>query len=110
MNPYNGGLLTRVSLTGNILETSRGKVSNLLPVNDTLDNNPPLYGFTLLNKNQIPNCYTNNNNQAEVIIINNNRIEVRTKKFNGSKARINCISKDVNNRLLWHGSLYWVNN
>jgi hypothetical protein len=93
-----------------VLDTLPLEVSNLLPVNDTLDNNPPLYGFTLLNKNQTPNCYTNNNNQAEVIIINNNRIEVRTKKFNGSKARINCISKDVNNRLLWHGSLYWVNN
>ena len=55
-------------------------------------------------------CSTNNNNQAEVIIVNNSRIEVRTTKFNGAKARINCISKDANNRLLWHGSLYWVTN
>ena len=45
-----------------------------------------------------------------ITIINNNRVEVTTKKFNGLKARINCISKDANNRLLWHGSLYWVNN
>jgi hypothetical protein len=93
-----------------VLDTLPLEVSNLLPVNDTLDNNPPLYGFTLLNKNQTPNCYTNNNNQAEVIIVNNSRVEVRTTKFNGEKARINCIAKDANNRLLWHGSLYWVTN
>jgi hypothetical protein len=93
-----------------VLDTLPLEVSNILPAKNTLDNNPPSYGFTLLNKNQIPNCYTNNNNEAEIIIINNYRIEVRTKKFNGLKARINCISKDENNRLLWHGSLYWVNN
>ena len=92
-----------------VLDTLPLEVSNILPIQNTLNNNPPLYGFTLLNKTQIPNCYTNNNNKAEVIIINNSRIEVRTKKFNGPKARINCISKDANNRLLWHGSLYWVN-
>ena len=93
-----------------VLDTLPLEVSNILPEKNTLANNPPLYGFTLLNKNQTPNCYTNNNNEAKVIIVNNNRIEVRTKRFNGSKARINCISKDSNNRLLWHGSLYWVNN
>jgi hypothetical protein len=93
-----------------ILDTLPLKVTNILPKNNILYNNPPLYGFTLLNKKHIPNCYTNNNNKAEVIIVNENRIEVRTKKFNGSKARINCISKDSNNRLLWHGALYWIDN
>ena len=116
MNIYK---LPRFNISGKFSDTKRLKtvldtlpleVSNILPVSDTLDNNPPLYGFTLLNNNQIPNCYTNNNNQAEVIIVNNSRIEVRTTKFNGAKARINCISKDANNRLLWHGSLYWVTN
>ena len=29
----------------------------------------------------------NNNNEAEVITVNENRIEVRTKKFNGSKSK-----------------------
>ena len=111
--------LPRFNISGKFSDTERLKIvldtlpleiSNILPVSNILVNNPPLYGFNLFKKNQIPNCYTNNNNQAEVFILNNDRIEVRTKKFNGSKARINCISKDANNRLLWHGSLYWVNN
>jgi len=92
-----------------ILDTLPLEITNILPENNTLNNNPPLYGFTLLNKNHIPNCYTNNN-KAEVFILNENRVEVRTKAFNGQKARINCISKDSNNRLLWHGALYWVDN
>jgi len=116
MNIYN---LPRFNISGKFANVERLKMvlntlpleaSNILPKNNTLHNNPPVYGFTLLNKNQIPNCYTNNNNKAEVTIINNNRVEVRTKKFYGQKARINCIAKDANNRLLWHGSLYWVTN
>lgn len=92
-----------------VLETLPLEVSKILPDTNTLISNPPLYGFTLLHKDQNPKCYTNNNNEAEVITVNENRIEVRTKKFNGSKARINCISKNSNDRLLWHGSLFWVN-
>ena len=102
--------VTNIKRLKTVLETLPLEVSNILPENNTLHNNPPLYGFTLLNKNQIPKCYTNNNKEAEVIVVNEYRIEVRTNKFNGSKARINCISKNANNRLLWHGSLYWVNN
>ena len=104
------GKFSNIERLKTVLDALPLEVINILPDNNTLGNNPPLYGFTLLNKKQIPNCYTNNNNQAEVIIVNNNRIEVRTKKFNGKKARINCITKNANNRLLWHGSLYWVNN
>ena len=104
------GKFSNIERLKTVLDALPLEVINILPDNNTLGNNPPLYGFTLLNKKQIPNCYTNNNNQAEVIIVNNNRIEVRTKKFNGKKARINCIAKNANNRLLWHGSLYWVNN
>ena len=92
-----------------VLDTLPLELSKILPENNTLNNNPPLYSFTLINKGQIPKCYTNNKNEAKITTINN-RIEVRTKKFNGSKARINCVSKDSNNRLLWHGSLYWVSN
>ena len=102
--------VTNIKRLKTVLETLPLEISNILPENNALHNNPPLYGFTLLNKNQIPKCYTNNNKEAEVIVVNEYRIEVRTNKFNGSKARINCISKNANNRLLWHGSLYWVNN
>ena len=104
------GKFANIERLKTILDTLPLEITNISPKNNTLNNNPPLYRFTLLNKNHIPNCYTNNNNEAEVIIVNENRIEVRTKKFNGSKARINCISKDSNNRLLWHGALYWVDN
>jgi len=104
------GKFSNIERLKNILDTLPLEITNILPKNNTLDNNPPLYGFTLLNKKHLPSCYANNNNKAEVIIVTENRIEVRTKKFNGSKARINCISKDSNNRLLWHGSLYWVDN
>jgi len=104
------GKFSNIKRLKTVLETLPLEISNILPENNALHNNPPLYGFTLLNKNQIPKCYTNNNKEAEVIVVNEYRIEVRTNKFNGSKARINCISKNANNRLLWHGSLYWVNN
>jgi hypothetical protein len=104
------GKFANIERLKTILDTLPLEITNISPKNNTLNNNPPLYGFSLLNKNHIPDCYTNNNNKAEVIIVNENRIEVRTKTFNGSKARINCISKDSNNRLLWHGALYWVDN
>jgi hypothetical protein len=90
-----------------VLETLPLEITDILPQGNTIINNPPLYGFTLINGSHIPTCYTNNNNKAEVSVINKNRVEVRTKQFNGLKARINCVSKDSNNRLLWHGSLYW---
>ena len=92
-----------------VLETLPLEITNILPDGNKLIDNPPLYGFTLINEKQIPKCYTNNENKAEVNLIGKNRIEVRTKVFLGSKARINCVSKDYNNRLTWHGSLYWVN-
>lgn len=91
-----------------VLETLPLEVTNILPYGNSIIHNPPLYGFTLKNETQIPLCYTNNKDKAEVLLISNNRIEVRTKKFLGKKVRINCVSKDANNRLLWHGSLYWV--
>ena len=84
------------------------EITDILPRGNTIINNPPLYGFTLENEKHVPNCYTNNKNEAEVSIINKNRVEVRTRKFSGTKVRINCISKNNNNRLLWHGSLYWI--
>ena len=92
-----------------VLEALPLEVTNILPDGNKLIDNPPLYGFTLIDKKQIPKCYTNNKNMAEVSLIGKNRIEVRTKVFLESKARINCISKNANNRLTWHGSLYWVN-
>ena len=92
-----------------VLETLPLEITNILPDGNKLIDNPPLYGFTLINEKQIPKCYTNNENKAEVNLIGKNRIEVRTKVFLGSKARINCVSKNANNRLTWHGSLYWVN-
>jgi len=92
-----------------VLETLPLEITNILPDGNKLIDNPPLYGFTLINEKQIPKCYTNNKNKAVVNLIGKNRIEVRTKVFLGSKARINCVSKNANNRLTWHGSLYWVN-
>ena len=91
-----------------ILDTLPLEITDILPRGNTIINNPPLYGFTLENEKHVPNCYTNNKNEAEVSIINKNRVEVRTRKFSGTKVRINCISKNNNNRLLWHGSLYWI--
>jgi len=102
------GKFSNIKRLKTVLNSLPLEVSDVLPLNNTLNNNPPLYGFTLLNKNHKPNCYTNNNDKVEVIVLNETRIEVRSKKFTGSKARINCISLDSNNRLLWHGSLYWV--
>jgi hypothetical protein len=92
-----------------ILDTLPLEVRDILPQGNTIKNNPPLYGFTLINEKHLPVCYTNNKNKAAVSIINKNRVEVRTREFLGSKVRINCISKNSNNRLLWHGSLYWIN-
>ena len=103
------GKFSNIERLKTVLETLPLEVYKILPKNNTLISNPPLYGFTLLNNDQTPKCYTNNNNEAEVIKINEDRIEVRTKKFNTSKARINCVSINSNNRLLWHGSLFWVN-
>ena len=109
--------LSRFNVSGKFSNTERLKtvldalpleVTDILPQENTIIDNPPLYGFTLTDEKNIPQCYTNNKNKADVIIINKNRVEVRTKFFSGSKARINCVSKNANNRLLWHGSLYWV--
>ena len=109
--------LSRFNVSGKFSNTERLKtvldalpleVTDILPQENTIIDNPPLYGFTLTDEKHIPQCYTNNKNKADVIIINKNRVEVRTKFFSGSKARINCVSKNANNRLLWHGSLYWV--
>ena len=115
MNKYK---LPRFNISGKFADTDRLKtileslpleITNVLPSGNTIVHNPPLYGFTLVNEQQIPRCYTNNKDEAKVLIISNKRVEVRTTEFLGSKVRINCVSKDVNNRLLWHGSLYWVN-
>ena len=109
--------LSRFNVSGKFSNTERLKtvldalpleVTDILPQENTIINNPPLYGFTLTDEKNIPQCYTNNKNKADVIIINKNRVEVRTKFFSGSKARINCVSKNADDRLLWHGSLYWV--
>ena len=91
-----------------VLDTLPLEISDILPQGNTILNNPPVYGFTLIDKKHIPQCYTNNKNKADVTLINKNRVEVRTKVFLASKARINCVSKNANNRLLWHGSLYWI--
>lgn len=103
------GKFSNIKRLKKVLDTLPLEVTDILPSNNTLKNNPPLYGFTLINKKLKPNCYTNNNDKVEVIILEQSRIEVRSKKFKGSKARINCIARDANDRLLWHGSLYWVN-
>ncbi|MBH87833.1 MAG: hypothetical protein CMJ12_01585 [Pelagibacterales bacterium] len=109
--------LPRFNISGKFTDTQRLEtvlgtlpleITNILPSGNTINHNPPLYGFTLINEKQIPQCYTNNKDKAEVLLVSNNRIEVRTTKFLGQKARINCVSKDINNRLLWYGSLYWV--
>ncbi|MDG2001363.1 MAG: hypothetical protein P8J46_06225 [Alphaproteobacteria bacterium] len=109
--------LSRFNVSGKFSDTERLEtvldalpleITDILPQENTIIDNPPLYGFTLTDEKHIPQCYTNNKNKADVIIINKNRVEVRTKFFSGSKARINCVSKNANNRLLWHGSLYWV--
>ena len=102
------GKFTNTQRLETVLGTLPLEITNILPSGNTINHNPPLYGFTLTNEKQIPQCYTNNKDKAEVLVISNNRIEIRTTKFLGSKARINCVSKNSNNRLLWHGSLYWV--
>ena len=91
-----------------VLDTLPLELTDILPHGNTILNNPPLYGFTLIDEQHIPQCYTSNKNKADVTLINKNRVEVRTKVFLGTKARINCVSKNANNRLLWHGSLYWI--
>ena len=91
-----------------VLDTLPLELTDILPHGNTILNNPPLYGFTLLDEKHIPQCYTSNKNEADVTLINKNRVEVRTRVFLGTKARINCVSKNANNRLLWHGSLYWI--
>ena len=102
------GKFSGVERLKTVLDTLPLEITDILPQGNTIINNPPLYGFTLINQKHIPECYTNNKNKADVTLINKNRVEVRTKLFSGSKARINCVSRNANNRLLWHGSLYWV--
>ena len=85
--------------------------SDLTPLNPTLTQNPPLFGFTLSddgNSLRGLTCYSGDQGKLQMQRLGP-RIEVRlAHNFSPGRARINCTALGSDGRWRWLGMLYYV--
>ena len=112
--------MPRFALNENFGDTRRFKlVANALPVpytdlsplNPTLTQNPPLFGFTLTKGSDSLRgltCYAGDQGKLRMERLGP-RVEVRlTRNFSAGRARINCTAPGPDGRWRWLGMLYYV--
>ena len=85
--------------------------TDLSPLNPTLTQNPPLFGFTLT-KEAGPlrglTCYAGDQGKLQMERLGP-RVEVRlARNFSAGRARINCTAPGPDGRWRWLGMLYYV--
>ncbi|MBS28271.1 MAG: chitin deacetylase [Alphaproteobacteria bacterium] len=85
--------------------------SDMTPINPTLAENPPIFGFTRAPDAEQINglaCYAADQGQVQVDVIGP-RVEVRMDRaFSNGWARINCTGLGRDGRWRWLGMLYYV--
>jgi len=104
----NFGDLRRFQLVANALPVPH---TDLSPRDPTLEQNPPLFGFTLTgNSRELPGltCYSGDQGQVRLQQLGP-RVEVRlARPFAPGRARINCTAPGPDGRWRWLGMLYYV--
>jgi peptidoglycan/xylan/chitin deacetylase (PgdA/CDA1 family) len=104
----NFGGIKRFKLISNVLGIN---YIDLTPSNPTLQENPPLFGFTLKKEAEHINditCYSGAQGKLRMQRLGP-RIEVRLDhKFSPGRARINCTAPTSNGNWRWFGMLYYV--
>ena len=113
--------LPRFSLNEKYGELDRGKfaasskglgVYDFIPVNQTISENPPFIGFSLLDEkltNSL-NCFIfDMKGQVEREMFKfNERIEIRlSRELSKGRSRINCTAKDLNGMWRWFGHQFY---
>ncbi len=101
------GDMDRFRLVVNSLPISH---TEMTPANPTLTENPPLFGFTRTDDQELGGlaCYAGDQGQVRVERIGP-RIEVRMNApFATGRARINCTALGRDGRWRWFGMLYYV--
>lgn len=111
LNEAYGGI-DRFRLAANALPLP---VTDVTPADNVLeaDENPPLYGFTVLDEvvGDIGrlNCFANGRGRVDIQRIAGKRIEVRLDEpFPPGRARINCTMLGPDGRWRWFGNLFYV--
>ena len=104
----NFGDIRRFKLVANALPVP---YTDLSPLNPTLTQNPPLFGFTLT-KEAGPlrglTCYAGDQGKLQMERLGP-RVEVRlARNFSAGRARINCTAPGPDGRWRWLGMLYYV--
>lgn len=104
----NFGDLRRFQLVANALPIPH---TDLSPRDPTLEQNPPLFGFTLAGDAadlKGLTCYAGDQGQVHTEQLGP-RVEVRlTRPFDPGRARINCTAPGPDGRWRWLGMLYYV--
>ena len=104
----NFGGIKRFKLISNVLGIN---YTDLSPLNPTLEENPPLFGFTLRkDAEHIKDitCYSGNQGKLRMQRLGP-RIEVRlAHSFSPGRARINCTAPTPSGNWRWFGMLYYV--
>ncbi len=104
----NFGALQRFKLVANALPVPH---TDLSPLDPTLTQNPPLFGFTLTEDAGALRgltCYSGDQGKLQMQRLGP-RVEVRlARNFSAGRARINCTAQDPDGRWRWLGMLYYV--
>ena len=104
----NFGGIKRFRLISNVLGIN---YTDLSPLNPTLEENPPLFGFTLKKEAEhIKNITCYSGNQGKLLMQRlGPRVEVRlAHRFRPGRARINCTAPTPSGSWRWFGMLYYV--
>ena len=104
----NFGDIRRFKLVANALPVPH---TDLSPLDPTLTQNPPLFGFTLTSEAgplRGLTCYSGDQGKLQMERLGP-RVEVRlARTFSAGRARINCTAPGPDGRWRWLGMLYYV--